>query len=636
MFGADRCRYRNSVPAIMRQGYPLDAVIIDQKRADRFAGHAKNEALRMIGTIVGIALFLTICMWVFIVWSLWSDDSAARARGRTEGYNLTAAFTSELTKAFESISATLRVIDSNVREISPGAPDTKHLQATIDAVAGPDADVRVVGPDGGLIFSSSGSGAPQVDLTNQPHFIAHRNNPNAGLIVDPLPADAAGKTIEVSRGRETADGHFAGEVVLRLRPANLISLNREIDLGQRGVILIAGLDGMIRAGFDQNHPNGLFGVGIDLLGLPYPDHLDPGGSTTYTRQGRVDGVTRLITVRRLTDYPLRVLVGLDLDDVMGPTRSHIRLIERTGFGATILIVILTMLLSREVWRRTNREIELAYDRDRLVLAQAQIEADRARLAETNRQLQASKESEDVANQARSQFLAQMSHELRTPLHAIIGFSELIQDQAPAKPSSPPIAGYAADILSSGRHLLALINAILDISKVESGTATLRETDFQVADLARSSLMSIRAQAEARNIAIDLDLPEPLIQMRADWTRLLQVLINLLSNAVRFSPDNGRIAMGVKKTETHELVFAITDYGIGMTEAEIQIALEPFGQVDNTLSRSFQGTGLGLPLAKRFAELHGGRLQIDSIKGKGTTARVILSSERILRRDAAAF
>jgi two-component system cell cycle sensor histidine kinase PleC len=222
----------------------------------------------------------------------------------------------------------------------------------------------------------------------------------------------------------------------------------------------------------------------------------------------------------------------------------------------------------------------------------------------------------------------MSHELRTPLHAIIGFSELIKDQAPAGPNAPPIAGYARDIWTSGRHLLELINSILDISKVESGTATLTETVFPVEDVARASLVSVRSQAQARAIAIDVKLPADRLNVRADRTRLQQVLINLLSNAVKFTPDNGRIVLAARRSGAGELLLSVTDTGIGMSEADLEVAMTPFGQVDNSLSRSFEGTGLGLPLAARLAELHGGRLELKSIKGRGTTATVTLPADRL--------
>ena len=174
------------------------------------------------------------------------------------------------------------------------------------------------------------------------------------------------------------------------------------------------------------------------------------------------------------------------------------------------------------------------------------------------------------------------------LHAIIGFSELIQDQAPNSPRVAAIVGYAADIWTSGRHLLELINAILDISKVESGTATLSETVFPVAD-PRASLVSVRAQAEARNIALELRLPPMPRPAARGRTRVLQVLINLLSNAVKFTPDEGRIALAVSTLSSGELVFSVTDTGIGMTEAEIAIANAAFGRWKTPPRRSRDGS-----------------------------------------------
>jgi signal transduction histidine kinase len=589
--------------------------------------------MRMMRVIVGVALSLAVCMWSFIGWSLWTEYNLARVVGRTQGYNLTAAFASELSQSFDSVSTAFRLIIEDSKANPPGASGTagmERLAQAVVAVAGPDTGIRIAGPDGRLVFSSGQPADGLEDVGNQPHFIAHRDDPSAGLIVDP---PGAGKRVEVSRRLETADGRFAGEAMLLLDPGRLMALDREIDLGRRGMIVIAGIDGIVRAGYDRSHPDGSVGIGADLNGAPYPADLEPGKTAVFSRRGRLINVERLITIRRLSRYPLNVLIALDLDDVFGATRSHVWVIGLVGVGATAVIAILTLLLGREVSRRTKREIELAFDRARLHAAQVRIAADRARMDETDRELMASKASAEAANRARSLFLAHMSHELRTPLHAIIGFSELIQDQAPARPGSPPIASYAADIWTSGRHLLELINTVLDISKIESGTASLTEMVFPVGELARNSLVSVRAQAEARNITIDLRLPDTAPLVRADRTRLLQVLINLLSNAVKFTPDHGRIALSVIVSADGELVFSVADTGIGMTEAEIEIAMEPFGQVDSALSRSFEGTGLGLPLACRLTELHGGRLELSSVKGKGTTVLVILPAVRLSHRDA---
>jgi two-component system cell cycle sensor histidine kinase PleC len=605
--------------------------MISPETADHFETRAKLQAVRVTRKIIAVALVLSLCMWSFIGWSLWSEYSVARTVGKIRGFNLTAAFASELTMTLDSVSSVFRLIDVDTKA-SPSEIDMTRLRQSIDQIVGTGADVCIFGADGQLLSFTNPLDGHAVNVSQHAHFIAHLEHPASGLIIEPLSRNTADKAIKLSARLDTADGKFAGEAMLRLKPIQLVRLNREIDLGQRGRIVIIGNDGIVRAGFGHSHLDGLFGIGFNLNGGPYPADLPPGTAVTYFRRGAIEGVDRQITIRALKRYPLRVAVALDLDDVLGGARQHIWLISFLGVAANGLIAVLTILLFREVWRRTGREIELAYDRDQLQLAQEQIEADRARLAEVDRELQASKAMAETANRARGQFLAHMSHELRTPLHAIIGFSELIQDQAPAKPGAPPIAGYAADIWTSGRHLLELINAILDISKVESGTATLAETVFPVADLARASLVSIRGQAEAKNIQVDLRLPETMLRVRADRTRLLQVLINLMSNAVKFTPIGGQITLTAAVAASGNLVFSVADTGIGMTEQEIAIALEPFGQVDSTLSRSFEGTGLGLPLALKLTELHDGRLEVISVKGKGTTVNITLMSDRVMHRE----
>jgi PAS domain S-box-containing protein len=232
-----------------------------------------------------------------------------------------------------------------------------------------------------------------------------------------------------------------------------------------------------------------------------------------------------------------------------------------------------------------------------------------------------------ASQAKSDFLASVSHELRTPLNAIIGFSEMIRD-AIIGPLDVRYRQYGGDIHQSGQHLLNIINDILDISKIESGRLELRDEIVSIGETAETCRRTLAKMAEAACVALSLDISGALPCIRSDQVRFQQILLNLMSNAVKFTPAGGRVSVSAV-IEADGAVIMVKDSGIGMKPEEIAIALEPFRQIDGPLSRRFDGTGLGLPLAKALVELHGGRLEIQSAPGAGTLVRVRLPLERMM-------
>lgn len=600
--------------------------------AEKFEARARRETVRVIRRIIDFAVALVLAIWAFSVWSVWTEYSVTRYSARAQSMDLTNAFTLELDRNLATADNAFQLVGGAIQADASGLSAglaNDSLLASVRRLSPAIRQVVIVGANGQPAYPP---GAAPIASRHAAGFVAHRDNPSSGMIVEPPVDDPPG--IEISRRLTGPDGAFGGEVLLRLDPSELVPLAAEMEPSSDRTIVVTGLDGIVRAGFDREHPNGSFSVGVDLSVPPFPTGLRRGESASFTRPGLLVRSQRQITIRRLPRYPLLVSVGLNEDEMLAPARARARLIAAATASVTLLIALLTWLLSREVWRRIGREIELAHDRDRLRDAQAQIEADRARMEETRLELMASRDRAEAANRARSQFLAHMSHEFRTPLHSIIGFSELIRDQAPSNLREPPIASYAEDILSSGRHLLELINTVLDISKVESGTALLTETIFVVMELMRNAVVVVAAQAESRGITIDMRPPAGVFRLLADRTRLLQVLINLLSNAVKFTPPGGRIVFTAAEGDNADFEFTITDTGIGMTETELHVAMEPFGQVDNSLARSFEGTGLGLPLAARLTELHGGRLELQSVKGKGTTATVILPASRVVTRQPA--
>jgi len=236
-----------------------------------------------------------------------------------------------------------------------------------------------------------------------------------------------------------------------------------------------------------------------------------------------------------------------------------------------------------------------------------------------------------ANRVKSEFLANMSHELRTPLNAIIGFSEMISTSMLGN-LHPRYAEYAGDIHKSGQHLLDLINDILDLSKLEAGKLALKESEIDPVLLVGNCVDLVRTQIVAKRLTVEEKVPLGLPLVLGDHRALKQVLLNFLSNAIKFTPANGHIVAGARRFPTG-IEFFVSDSGIGMIADEIRVAMEPFGQVDSFLARDQPGTGLGLPISLSLMRLHGGDIRIESVPGEGTTLAALLPAERLIDRAA---
>ena len=247
--------------------------------------------------------------------------------------------------------------------------------------------------------------------------------------------------------------------------------------------------------------------------------------------------------------------------------------------------------------------------------------------EADRALRAALRQAELANRAKAAFLAAMSHELKTPLNAVLGFSEIIRDELLGRVGQPAYRDYAADIHSSGRRLLAIINDVLDVTRLEGGLLTIEARPSDMRDIAEQAIALARATAgDSRPVFLDIasDLPA----LNVDPRRLAQALGNLLSNALKFTPQGGNIALTARTMAGGGASLAVTDTGIGMAPETVAAALEPFRQLDGTLSRKFEGAGLGLSIARSLVELHNGALSIESAVGEGTTVTISLPSERV--------
>ncbi len=292
--------------------------------------------------------------------------------------------------------------------------------------------------------------------------------------------------------------------------------------------------------------------------------------------------------------------------------------RRTAEGGWVMTAADISALKRQ-------ETALRQNEEALQNAVGRLEESGSALAVLAEKHQAASSAAEGASQAKSDFLANMSHELRTPLNAINGFSEMMSREMFGPLGDRRYKEYAADILSSGQHLLALINDILDMSKIEAGKMSLHPEPLDVLEIAEETARLLRTRAEGAGLAMSIDVPRDLPEVDADFRALKQILLNLLSNAVKFTPRGGRVRLFARIDESADgrITLGVSDTGIGIAEVDLARLAKPFEQIESQHSKTQQGTGLGLALTKSLVELHGGVLAIDSKAGAGTTVTFTL-------------
>ena len=293
--------------------------------------------------------------------------------------------------------------------------------------------------------------------------------------------------------------------------------------------------------------------------------------------------------------------------------------RRTSSGGIVSIQedVTAREQARQALQQANDELERRVEERTLALSEEVAERKQA------------EEKAAVASRAKSDLMANMSHELRTPLNAIIGFSATMLSETYGPHGNEKYKEYLDDIHQSGQHLLELINDILDVSAIEEDALDLQEGPLVITDVIEASIHLVGPQAAKGKVKLASSVKPDIPLLYVDGRRVKQVLLNILSNAVKFTPEGGDVTLTAKQEENGSLAVCVTDTGIGMNKDDVEMAMSKFGQIESGLNRRHEGTGLGLPLSKGLMELHGGSLEIASEKGVGTTVTIKFPKERIL-------
>ena len=446
--------------------------------------------------------------------------------------------------------------------------------------------------------------APSINAADRDYFVAARDRPESlPFISAPAMSRISGeRVLFLVRRFSGPNGEFLGLVGAAINVGYLEKFYHTALPGDDGRVSLYRDDGVLLARDPPDKDIGKSFASASIFAAAR-EREDPG---TLLSIGQFYGETRLMAPRAVHGYPLVINITVGEAAVLEAWRHHAYVIAAIAAVAAILIALLGILVGR-----------LFAVQGRLVQSIAeQQEAYRARAVA------------EAASQAKSSFLANMSHELRTPLNAIIGFTEMLEARL-IGPLSERQIEYVKDIGASGRHLLEVINGILDMSKIEAGTYELSDDVFDIGDLLDEALAFLRLRAERRGVALHKAIAPGLAMLRADRRALLQVMLNLLSNAVSFTDKGGSVTASVSLAPGGEVEIMVADTGVGIDPQQLPHIFEPFQRIDAHRSRKHGGSGLGLSICKLIVEHHGGQVTITSRPGAGTSVTIRLPADRLV-------
>jgi signal transduction histidine kinase len=541
-------------------------------------------------------------------------------REENELRKLSLTLAEQADRSFQSVDLVLSSLSDRI--LAAGIVDAASFN---EKLAGPDIHqllrdeidgipqigaITLVGAEGELVNFSRFWPIPKVNVADRDYFRAMKSDPGRKTYITPPVRNRTNGvwTIFVAHRLSNADGQLLGIIFCAIELRYFEDFYRAIDLGSGSAIILLRQDGTTLVRYPPNDTVGKSFGGQSILRGENAGTIRAPASAT--------GEMSLKAGRLLANYPIIMLTTKTEAAALDDWRSEARALALTVAGCAILIALGGFGLGRH-WRQ----------QESLARARAELrrQAERTEAFEAMRE---AKEAAEGANLAKSEFLTTMSHELRTPLNAILGFSDMMVSETLGPLGNPRYRSYAKDIHDSGSHLLALINDLLDLSKSVAGKLELSEDRVDALQVVETVCRLVQPRVGEAKLTLTRRLPTGPVLIFCDGRKLMQMLLNLVSNAYKFTAPGGRIDCTLT-VDAGGIRFIVADDGIGIPEEQLDRVLQPFAQVDSSLSRRHDGTGLGLALVKAMAELHGGSLCLESRAGAGTTATVTLPRERLV-------
>lgn len=568
-------------------------------------GLARPPRIPRVRRLIAFSAFIMLLFGSIVLYQAFREYDMALERGKVNAQRLATILADQVNLSFETVDLSLqRAVERQNLNLLFGGQIPGDLVSNFHVWVKeiPHIVAMTMINEKGVIELSVYDGSYKDWIDYEKHhaqldaFKTLRDNLDQQLFIGPYVSEAAGapkNIILAARRINKLDGSFGGIVMAAVKSEYFLDFFASIDLGTRRSMSILRTDGI----------NLLGNVQHERYSKALTDELKPQIlSAKESGSARVDVRTvgkriEVLASQKLKKLPLIVAVAIDEADFLKPFwRDRFKdlsfLAIFTVFGSILSFFALTM--ARQIMRVEESEAAAI-----------------------------------LASQAKSEFLANMSHELRTPLNAIIGFSEMMSSGY-FGPLNAKQKERMQDINLCGNHLLHLINDILEFSKGEAGKLEIIEERVNLPQIIDESLRMMNDKIKTKGIRMAVDAPSALPRLFADKRKVKQVLINLISNAVKFTPQDGEIRISAFLDANGGMNIIVADNGIGIAEEDIPTALSVFGQVHR--SHSHEGTGLGLPLCRMFAELHGGKLALSSVVGEGTTVRIIFPAARVIRDE----